>query len=590
VVTVSTTHTLFAQWNEQENNDDVVPGEVYLHKTATAQGNGSWLVNVRVDAKDLVTSSDVILVVDCSLSMDQSSRLVNAKAAAINFVNNLLPPGNSGNTRIALVSFSSNGAVRQAFTSSASTLTTAINALSSDYATNTQDGFYEAEQLLASSTASNKYIVFLSDGDATQSNYPDASSYSSVTWNNHTATNHVGTGTLKSGYNSFIDGAVIGYTGSSTANYTYTYNNYNCATHGVVSAKISSTVNHNTSAINEAQNAKTAGYKVYTIALSAGTTGTSTLQSCATDANHFFNTTDSTTLSAIYTDIASNISYAATSAVVTDPMGDKFNLVGDASNITITDKNGNVVGTASYNAATETITWNIGTITEAMSPIKMSYYVTIDPSALPGVTYPTNKETPMSYKDVDGDSTIKQFPIPEAGVNAGTVYVNCYLVDSHGHMITDLGLVTSDRTQAKVLQSTSTTVAYGDTLHVVADSTISVGGKTYAFYSSHSQCDDSPQDILINSANSQVYLYYAYKETADNISAAGYNEVYDGAAHSITVNGADAYTLYYSTDQSTWKTTKPTYTNVTNGAVTVYVQARNGEALVATTSATVNIN
>ncbi len=585
-VTNPSSHTLFAYWKEQEEN---IPGEIYLSKTATAQTNGSWKMNLSINSVDLVTTSDVILVVDCSISMNQSSRLTNAKAAAISFVNNLLPNGNNGKTRIALVSYSSNASVRQTFTTDATALKTSINSLAVDYATNSQDGFYEAEQLMASSTASNKYIVFLSDGDATQSNYPDASCYSMVNWTTHTATNHVGTGTLKSGYNTFINGAVIPYSGGSTSTYSYTYSQFYCANHGYVTAKINSNVNHNTSAINEAQNAKNAGINVYTIALSAGTTGSATMQSCATDTDHFFNTTDPTKLAKIYTDIASSIKYAATNAIVTDPMGDMFDMVGTLSNITAVDKDGNPVGTVSYDAATETITWNIGTITQAMSPITMSYYINIISSATPGQTYPTNDTTPINYTDVNGQSAEKLFPIPQVGVNAGSVYVIDYLVDENGNMITDLGLVTNDRSQARVLKSTSTTVPFGNTLHVVADSTILVDSTNYAFDSSHSQCDASPQDVLINSANNQVYIYYAYKETAASVSADGYDEVYDGNAHSITVNGADAYTLYYKTDVTSWNTTKPMFTDVTNGAVTVYVQARNGEAVVASTSATVII-
>lgn len=49
-----------------------------------------------------------------------------------------------------------------------------------------------------------------------------------------------------------------------------------------------------------------------------------------------------------------------------------------------------------------------------------------------------------------------------------------------------------------------------------------------------------------------------------------YSGTYDGSSHSITVSGGVGGTLNYSTDNSTWSTTKPTITDV--GEITVYVK------------------
>ncbi len=54
-----------------------------------------------------------------------------------------------------------------------------------------------------------------------------------------------------------------------------------------------------------------------------------------------------------------------------------------------------------------------------------------------------------------------------------------------------------------------------------------------------------------------------------SVTANGYNGVYDGKAHSITVTSSGA-TIKYSTDGTTYGTTNPTYTNV--GTYTVYYE------------------
>ena len=70
------------------------------------------------------------------------------------------------------------------------------------------------------------------------------------------------------------------------------------------------------------------------------------------------------------------LSHAATNAVITDPMGDMFSIPG------ITSENyGSLIdvshGTISWNDETETITWNLGTVSEGTT-YTMSYTVEID--------------------------------------------------------------------------------------------------------------------------------------------------------------------------------------------------------------------
>jgi len=62
------------------------------------------------------------------------------------------------------------------------------------------------------------------------------------------------------------------------------------------------------------------------------------------------------------------------------------------------------------------------------------------------------------------------------------------------------------------------------------------------------------------------------KANAINPKLTAYSGDYDGNAHSITVSGGSGGTIMYSTDNKNWLTTKPTYTDFTNGNKTTYVK------------------
>lgn len=67
---------------------------------------------------------------------------------------------------------------------------------------------------------------------------------------------------------------------------------------------------------------------------------------------------------------------------------------------------------------------------------------------------------------------------------------------------------------------------------------------------------------------------YTFRIESGSIEATGtdVNVTYDGQPHGITVTVAkpEGTTVSYSTDNETWSTTNPTFTDVTSGAVTVY--------------------
>ena len=62
------------------------------------------------------------------------------------------------------------------------------------------------------------------------------------------------------------------------------------------------------------------------------------------------------------------------------------------------------------------------------------------------------------------------------------------------------------------------------------------------------------------------------KANAINPSIEGYTGTYDGNAHSITVTGGSGGTIEYSTNNSSWSTTRPTYVNA--GTYITYVRVK----------------
>src|SRR5699024_3813184 len=109
---------------------------------------------VRIEGRDdeQIETTDVVLVIDRSGSMDVNNRMANAKAAAVNFINTMIPADN--NLRIAIVSYSSSyqGAqlvtVDRNFTRNINQLTSSVNGLSALGGTHTQAGILQGQTLL----------------------------------------------------------------------------------------------------------------------------------------------------------------------------------------------------------------------------------------------------------------------------------------------------------------------------------------------------------------------------------------------------------------------------------------------------------
>ena len=126
---------------------------------------------------DSLPARDITLVLDCSGSMD-GERIVSLKTAVKAFINKT--GGRLSNTRIAIIAFDSSATVLNDFTTDITRLSsTTVNSLYANGGTEYTTALNSANNLLKSSKADIKSIIFFSDGepnDSTSSIYPVAQS------------------------------------------------------------------------------------------------------------------------------------------------------------------------------------------------------------------------------------------------------------------------------------------------------------------------------------------------------------------------------------------------------------------------------
>lgn len=450
-------------------------GSIKLDKDAKAVegSNNLWEVTLGIQGKNYKTTSDVVLVIDCSGSME-GTKLANTQKAAKAFGDKLLTEGST--TRIAIVTFIDTAtAYNSGHFYTASELpdfkAAVDNATYASGATNQQAGIHVAQQLLTSeaSIGKQKNIVILSDGAATKSHpFVATATYANCeAW--------TGLGCPRGGNITNIGAFVPDYdvvipdTGNQ---FTMSYNAYvnaTCTKHGYTNllsygvyaldgtVTRTSGTNNGVATIWEANQAKTAGTTIFSVALQAGTEGENTLKSCATDAAKGYyaigqNDNVEEKLTAAFEAIAGSIAIAASNGTVADTMGEKVQLsfTGAAPVIT-TDKavydagNADVYisqGSATYDTTNRQINWNVGNVREGDNPI-MKYKVTVkgDYSPSTNEVLDANKEATFSYKNYLGEDTVGTFPVPQVTVGGGNILVHYYLVNDQGQPINENGTV-----------------------------------------------------------------------------------------------------------------------------------------------------
>lgn len=532
-------------------------GSIKLDKDAAAVAGKEnlWEVTLGIQGKNFETTSDVVLVIDCSGSME-GAKLDNTRKAAKAFGQKLLTEGST--TRIAIVTFIkeatayNNGHFYGAAELSA--FEAAVDAATyANGGTNQQAGIHKAQELLNTSSAGLKNIVILSDGEATFS-YPFVGGNATIGCSYiilHRFNENVTVATWPTVATPDYS-TVIG-TGSSfdldegniTWNCTCEHNRttqklygafYYDASGNLVCSNGSMATNNGVATIWEANQAKAAGTTIYSVALQAGTNGENTLKACATDATKDYYAIASADnveekLTTAFTSIAGSIAIAARQGVVNDPMGEhvKLSFSGEAPVITTdldvyTAGNADIYisqGTATYDAETRAISWTVGNVSEVDNPI-MKYKVGIldDYNPSTNEVLNTNGETTFSYKNYLGEDTVGKFPIPQVTVGGGAILVHWYQVNSNGEPINELGQVVDGPSFAKQVQPAeyfavngSTGLSY-NTPYTVAKTDFA----GYNYYGRYIINDGSltPGDaatVTLTAANSNQHVWFAYTQS-----------------------------------------------------------------------------
>lgn len=521
-------------------------GSINLIKDAqpVEDEDGVYEITLTIQGKNYKTTSDVVLVIDCSGSME-GSKLTNTRAAAKAFGEKLLTEGST--TRIAIVTYEDTAAkYNNGHFYTASELDAFKNAIDkATYAnggTNQQAGIHVAQQLLSSdaSTGKLKNMVILSDGAPTYSYRLTGTATGTCTnygifgWSHN---RHYEENTLAitgCDYTRVGDGYADNRTGEpSDGNDGQARLTLTCS-HGKTEQK-DVDIEHSVATIWEANQAKAAGTTIFSVALQAGTYGENTLKSCATDAAKGYfaiaqNDNVETKLNAAFTAIAGSIAKAATNGSVVDPMSDYVGLdfAGDPTYTNdyaaYANKQYNVyLSQGTVTRSGNTLNWTVGDISEGQDAV-MKYRVKLNDGLEKGKTYPTNKATTFHYTDYQDQETSRDFNIPEVAPNGGTILIHYYLVNANGQPINAGGTVVESPDKAQVLSAqeyytvnNSQALDYGT--HQVSKKDIE--GSDYYGYTLNGRDKNNPgvqsreatAEVAVETTNANREVWFAYTQS-----------------------------------------------------------------------------
>lgn len=532
-------------------------GSINLSKTAqpVKDKDGVYEITLTIQGKNYKTTSDVVLVIDCSGSME-GTKLTNTRKAAKAFGEKLLTEGST--TRIAIVTFIDTATAYNSghfYTASElSAFKSAVDAATyANGGTNQQAGIHVAQQLLtsAASTGKQKNIVILSDGEPTYSHPfvggsatigcgwlfghhfsgdPQVTSWPTVATPNYSV--RVGTG------GDFeLDGNIYwnctckhGDTGNVLYGSFYYADNGN-----FVCSNGSKSSNNGVATIWEANQAKAAGTTIFSVALQAGTDGENTLKGCASDAAKGYfaigrNDNVETKLTAAFKTIAGSIAKAATNGSVTDPMSQYVNLAftGDPKVTNSLDEY-NAGGYDVYlsqgtvTRSGDTLNWTVGDISEGQDAV-MKYRVKLNDGLEKGQTYPTNKTTTFHYTDYQDQETSKDFNIPEVAPNGGTILIHYYLVNADGQPINAGGTVVDSPDKAQVLSAQEYYTVNGSQALDYVTYQVSkkdIDGSNYYGYTLNGRDKNNPgvqsreatAEVAVATTNANREVWFAYTQS-----------------------------------------------------------------------------
>lgn len=418
-------------------------GSVRLGKSATDanfEETGLTRVELAVTGVPVKRGTDVVVVIDNSSSMGSdttTSKLGQAKQAAKDFVNTILAPntdGTASNNRVSVVSFNQNSKIISNLknVSNKDNVLNAINNIPASSGTNYDAGTKMAYDILdAANNATdynrNQVVLFMSDGAP---------------------------------YSYYNGESVGGFSNTNVAN--------------IPVHTISTNIKNNLPA------------KLYTVGFAIGAESKAEVvlrDRMATEG--CYRNAQEGDLSSVFNEIANEIKYAATDAVLTDTVGDDFELVmepkdgfettikiqeyaldasgnrkdnpNDIEIVTFIDANTaksnrlgdeNIISDGKINASnftydiqTKTFQWKIGTITSKEIVLSFTEYLTGSmEGSKPAGTYDTNKgNAKVTYTDYRGEDASRDVESPHLPWKSTSINVKYYLVNEDGKPVNSSG-------------------------------------------------------------------------------------------------------------------------------------------------------
>lgn len=552
------------QPSDSGNGDFFVSGrdDGLLRKTATpvAGKDGYYDITLEMQPKKSTTdttykTTDIVLVIDKSNSMSKTYGIMqDVKDEARNLVTNVLG-GNEHYVQVAVVGFSGpstanancsmkNSVVYQDFQNSTTVVNNYIQSnINAGGGTNTEAGFQKAYELLENSSAQQKFVVFLSDGNPTYR----------LTYIKGDGINGYGTGSKDSkGYNK--DCAI--------------------AWAEALKAPVGNSVTRTVGGATVFSGKAGLGAKVFAI----GYDGLDTFNYASeadTDGPYYYEVAKGGDFTPIFNNITSRIKktteqhFNANDVVLSDIVNEDFEIVSGAEEIKVYKDNQEITAQASINGNTVSVPF--GDITsdfenhtyKAVFRVKLKDNVYVDAGTY---TLPTNDEAKVSYNQQD-DSKDQFFEVPYVTVQ----------IDKSIYGSSKDARITSwdDRTYDITLQAWSNKVAAGDTIEKTAFRQIgtitpdtSTAGKSYLVYTGtgdNNPPSENPDDYMTATVN-QIphetvegieWYYYTYEWNGGGFSKT--EHPYTGDIYTRSWEGLDGFRYSYVGNTSTYNPTGQSY-------------------------------
>ncbi len=381
---------------QAEAEPTLEPGDIVTNKTATPVHEmvNMWDIEVDFTSRNNDSTSDIILVIDLSLSM-RGNPIDRTKTAAKNFIKKMYS-GSDERIRIAIVTYSDNSYLVKDFSdyTKETEMLNAITNLDLISGTNTQSGMRRARLLMDTSDADFKTIVLMSDGEPRLS-YGFNGNITADLLENSSPRQQTKRGINVSRYD---DTKVVGNTGTTfksqcTSNcngFTFDYS-------------------HSNAALNERDQAVDDGYIIYSIGLNTNTETNAFMKEMASSDSHVFFTSD-LNVDSVYDAIAGGIKNTTSKVTLIDELGPGFELVGD-----ITSESNNSTTTVPT-VLNRVIEWKIGDPTEEYFKASIKYRVRATDALLNVAstdgTFPTNGPTYITYTNNAGTEIQHDIDVP----------------------------------------------------------------------------------------------------------------------------------------------------------------------------------